>query len=90
MLKGKEDFYVDFRAIISYLAMCFWSLCLPVGCEKRLKLLCLSQPHQAALGSGGVQACLKELQTGVFHHRRAHAQPAWLASWLSPGDPKSH
>lgn len=66
MPKGMEDFYADFKAIISYLAMCLWSLCLPVGCEERLKLLCFSQPHQPALDSAGLQAWLEGLQTGVW------------------------
>lgn len=66
MPKGKEAFIADLGGIISYLAMCLWSLCLPVGCEERLKLLCFSQPHQPALDSDGVQAWLKGLQTGVY------------------------
>lgn len=41
MPKGKEDFYVDFRAIISYPAMCLWSLCLPVGCGKKAEVAVL-------------------------------------------------
>lgn len=43
MPKGKEDFCADFRTVIGCLAMCPWSLCLPVGCEERLELLCFSQ-----------------------------------------------
>lgn len=84
MPQGKEHFYADFSAIISYLAMCLWSLCLPVGCEGRLKFLCSSQPHQPALGSGGVQAWLKALQTGVWRfHASACLAGIVVFTWRS-------